>query len=370
MDKVLILHSNLRGSDRLVAKFKSSFPSLEAIPILFFDRDKEGQFISCQVVTPKNLRRFTKSFDFTDVIAIQVSFMTTSKVYFIRHAPRRIKIVWGIPGGDLYNRYLRYFGYPLFFSEKKSMKYHIGYALRRVFRRFEFNYIVNRCDAVISAYCDYSLICKYAGKHSSVPFHVYSIAYPMDKMLGRYFNHPFVFSDSIHVIVGNSASRTNNHLYALEFLKRLKRDDFNVQLILSYGDSDQQYRRTVKDYYLSAFHDRVSFVTDYMAMDEFNHMLLSATHFVYGNWRQEAVGNILTALYFGGKVFLSTKNPLLADLKMKGFFIYSLEEIDSSFFIPLPLDYKYHNRDLVISSYNSDRANRLFYEGLCSLYEK
>ena len=39
--------------------------------------------------------------------------------------------------------------------------------------------------------------------------------------------------------------------------------------------------------------------------------LLSADVFIYGNWRQEAVGNILIALFIGGKVFLDEKNPLL-----------------------------------------------------------
>ena len=51
-------------------------------------------------------------------------------------------------------------------------------------------------------------------------------------------------------------------------------------------------------------------IRDFMPLEEYNKFLLSADVFIYGNWRQEAVGNILIALFIGGKVFLDEKNPL------------------------------------------------------------
>ena len=62
-------------------------------------------------------------------------------------------------------------------------------------------------------------------------------------------------------------------------------------------------------------------IRDFMPLEEYNKFLLSADVFIYGNWRQEAVGNILIALFIGGKVFLDEKNPLLKFYKDKGLVI-------------------------------------------------
>lgn len=363
-NRILLLLSDLRGIDDLVKHFQTIFPTYVFIPILFSDECTSSKSEEWLHVHKTNLKNFTRNFDFSDVTAIYVSFMTGEKMYFSKRAPLNVKLIWSIPGGDLYNRYLRYFGYPIVYGENRRPKYIIGKLLRRLPRRREFNYLIRRCSAIVSANCDYSLIKKYSPKVESLPKHIYSIAYPMEKMLGDLYGKPFVKNLSHHVIIGNSASRTNNHLYVLKCLRGIDTKESSISLLMSYGGSDDTYKEDVFSKYRSTFGDSVSFITDYMPLSDFNRMLTTATHFVYGNWRQEAVGNILTAFYLGGKVYLSNLNPLLQDFRSKGFCVFCLEEADDNFFSPMTIEEKEHNRHLIDDLYNVKRCGSLLKDGL------
>jgi len=136
MKKLLLLLSDLRGIESLVTRFKEYFPSFLVIPILFIDKKKEGDNkVWFQEVESSMLRKFINKFDFSDVDAMFVSFMTNEKVTFIKSAPNEIKMIWAIPGGDLYNRYLRYFGYPIIYDEDRDIKNRIGKIIRKSSRR-------------------------------------------------------------------------------------------------------------------------------------------------------------------------------------------------------------------------------------------
>ena len=49
---------------------------------------------------------------------------------------------------------------------------------------------------------------------------------------------------------------------------------------------------------------------DFMPLDEYNRLQSDVSVALFGNWRQEAIGNIIVALYLGAKVFLSHVNPV------------------------------------------------------------
>lgn len=366
--EILLLLSDLRGIDRLIASFQTYFPDFHVVPLIFADgREILNCPPDCILVSRPMFNQFVSDFDFSGVHALFVSFMTTEKLLFIKRAPLNIKLIWSIPGGDLYNRYLRYFGYHLLYEENKNLKYIVGKIIRWLPRRLEFDYLLKRCSAIASAKCDYALIEKFSTNGANLPAHIYAIAYPMPNMLGSLYGLPFAEHDEAKVIVGNSASRTNNHLYLLRFLRSINIDKLHFSLLLSYGDSDKRYINRVVTAYKKSLGDNVSFVTDYVPLREFNNRLLTATHFVYGNWRQEAVGNILTAFYLGGKVYLSRYNPLLDDFRQKGFIVFCLEDIDESFITHLTKEEKVHNRTLIDTLYSEERAEMLFKNGFSSL---
>ena len=103
--------------------------------------------------------------------------------------------------------------------------------------------------------------------------------------------------------------------------------------------------------------DRFVPLKDFLPVNEYYAKFLQANAFVFGHFRQCAVGNILMAFYFGGKVFLSNRNPLLPMYKESGFYVYSIENDLREDFAVSPLDNEQRkkNRDLVMSiaSYES-----------------
>ena len=101
--------------------------------------------------------------------------------------------------------------------------------------------------------------------------------------------------------------------------------DKKIFVPLSYGNMNYaNYISKVGEQY---FGRKFNAIRDFMPLEEYNKFLLSADVFIYGNWRQEAVGNILIALFIGGKVFLDEKNPLLKFYKDKGLVIFGLNEL-------------------------------------------
>lgn len=356
----------MRNSSGVISRLRQLFPQVSIVPLLFPENDEAGHNIISgeeYVVSHSDVERFAREFDFSSVVAMVVPFMTNDKIAFIKHVPKHVNLVWAILGGDLYNRYLRYMGYPLLYKEKKSIIKFAGSILRMITRRHEFYYLMRRCSAIMSAYCDYKLIEKYNKSGNTTPAHIYSIAYSIEKVMGPLYGLPFQDHSRCSIIVGNSASFTNNHLYVLEQLSKVDVGDSEISLISSYGNTSSEYLEKVKNTFSSRYGNSFKMISNYLSLTDYNNLLKSATHFLYGNWRQEAVGNILTALYLGGKVYLSKNNPLFEDLIEKGFSIFCLEEIDSSFLVPLPLNDKVKNREIVSSKYNGDRINSLA-EGL------
>ena len=79
-----------------------------------------------------------------------------------------------------------------------------------------------------------------------------------------------------------------------------------------------------------------------------------------GNWRQEAIGNIIVALYLGAKVFLSHVNPVYEWAQSHGLTVYELEKLSQKELdTPLDRETKLKNRQILLSLYTKERMYRL-----------
>ena len=94
----------------------------------------------------------------------------------------------------------------------------------------------------------------------------------------------------------------------------------------------------------------------------YNEYLYSCSYFIFANYRQEAVGNILCAFYIGGKVFLRKTNPLYEYYRQLGIVLYTLEDIDEEMLNkPLSDEDYLHNRSIVEKEYSNQRLEDLIY---------
>ena len=202
-----------------------------------------------------------------------------------------------------------------------------------------------------SMYDEYPLIKKFFPELTNLEYREF-FYYPIDEILGTSLQHAIVSGNSI--IIGNSASLTGNHISVFERLKNLGINNTKISAPLSYGN--KAYADKVISVGKQLFGQDFFGITEYMSLDDYNKYLLSNGIFIYGNWRQEAVGNILIAMYLGGKVFLSAKNPLFEFYKGKGLEIFTIENMNKiDLETPLSQEAISHNRTILRNMYSKER---------------
>jgi dTDP-N-acetylfucosamine:lipid II N-acetylfucosaminyltransferase len=121
-----------------------------------------------------------------------------------------------------------------------------------------------------------------------------AINYPLNKIEGR-----------VKLLLGNSATETNNHLEAFKLLKDL---DVDIYCPLSYGMED--YKNFIITKGKSLFGERFFPITEYMDRVKYVEFLTTLDVVLMYHNRSQAWGNIATCLTLGKPVFIKQKNPL------------------------------------------------------------
>lgn len=112
------------------------------------------------------------------------------------------------------------------------------------------------------------------------------------------------------ILIGNSATPSNNHLDVLLQMRGLDMIGRKIVLPLSYGDT--AYAEAVADRALSLFGaDQVEILRDWMPIADYNKVLDRCGIAVMNHVRGQAMGNISSMLYRGAKVYLRPENPYL-----------------------------------------------------------
>lgn len=163
-----------------------------------------------------------------------------------------------------------------------------------------------------------------------------------------------------NVYIGNSADPSCNHLEVLDFLRNKGMSDkIKLTLQMCYGGSES-YNKLVASSYNTVFKDNVLVQTEFLNSTAFNENLQSHNVFIFNNHRQQGMGAVFQALWQGGKVFLSTKNPAYSYFISNKVIVYSLEKDFlnlSSDEILEPLNYTeiVHNRNFFLNYYSPEK---------------
>lgn len=128
------------------------------------------------------------------------------------------------------------------------------------------------------------------------------------------------------VLVGNSASYTNNHLEVLDLLRNLPvMSSLKVIAPLSYGDDCCLEAVLAKG--KQCLGERFEPVTDFMSIDDYVALLKQCGFAVMNHKRQQALGNIVIMLYLGARIFLREDNPVYQMFKQEGAVLNSIAEL-------------------------------------------
>ena len=105
------------------------------------------------------------------------------------------------------------------------------------------------------------------------------------------------------ILLGNSASYTNNHLELMHFLKEIGVNDRTLKVPLSYGNS--RYAKKIEKKGSSLFGSNFVAIKDYLSLEEYNKCIASCEVVVMNHLRSQGLGSTLAAIYMGARVFLN-----------------------------------------------------------------
>jgi len=312
-------------------------------------------------------KEFEKKHSKTVFSSVIVHFLNSRKIRFInKYIDKNIPVNWIIWGNDLYNKLLYPKGFELYDRESSYYKKFKNSFFNNIFDKIIANFktikiekfISKRIDYIItdSTKVDYKMLIEYYPNLRNKLWKEF-FYYPIETILGEELSQKWVEGNNIQI--GNSASITNNHEYAMRFLSKLNIGHKKVFVPVSYSGT-KQYIDSIKNKGNEYFGSNFNAMENFLPLKEYNNLMLSFGIAIYGNFRQEAVGNILISIFLGAKVFLPKHNPLFLWANKLGVIIFELESISQEQ-IDYPLDdvSRNHNRSLLQDLYNEVRLKKL-----------
>ncbi len=129
------------------------------------------------------------------------------------------------------------------------------------------------------------------------------------------------------VLIGNSATPSNNHLEAFELLAGRDLGGRRVVVPLNYGDPD--YRDAVVARGKQLFGDAFLPIVERMPLDEYNELVSGCDVMIMNHRRQQALGNVGTALNTGATLYLDEVNPVYEFFRQSGASVRPTSELQS-----------------------------------------
>lgn len=168
---------------------------------------------------------------------------------------------------------------------------------------------------------DYELTQKWYGANGK-----YHECFMYPSNLYKEYNIKQKEHSTINIQVGNSGFETNNHRDILDQLKKYQDENIKIFVPLSYGN--QEYAKEVISYGKGIFGDKFIPLTEFMPFEKYLEFLSEIDIAIFAHKRQQAMGNTITLLGLGKKVYMRsdiTPWQLFKDIDVKVFDLESIE---------------------------------------------
>jgi hypothetical protein len=172
-----------------------------------------------------------------------------------------------------------------------------------------------------------------------------------------------------NILVGNSATPSNNHLEIFDCLARLDLSGRRIIVPLSYGDL--AYRDAIVSRGCELFGSAFTPLIDFLPQHEYAAITASCNIVVMNHKRQQALGNIGAGLYQGAHVFLDEACPTVDFLRSRGAFLYTTNQLKLEGLpkAPLSLEVVASNRGVLEALWGAEQVVR-YAEALVSRLDR
>ena len=223
------------------------------------------------------------------------------------------KSLWLVWGSDLYSYRI---------PKKKLMEHFVEYMKRGIIQNLPI--IATLADG------DYQLAKQWYGAKGNNVRLDYCEEYTIN-LLNKLKNSSCKEQNGINVLLGNSATVTNQHEEALSYLKKFAGENIRIITPLSYGD--MEYGEKIISLGKSLFGEKFIPLTNYMSRDEYYEILNSVDIALFNNDRQQATGNITALLYLKKKVYLRADTSMWDEwVNKEGYELHDIRDIEKETF--------------------------------------
>lgn len=223
------------------------------------------------------------------------------------------KCNWLVWGGDIY----------IHQKEHKTMSEKVIEQMKR-FIAPRFPYISTFADG------DYALAKEWYGVTGrQIPI-MYPVAASDEEALGKLREKKYERGKDVNIIVGNSATVTNQHFQVLDWLANIHDNRFQIYLPLNYGTGNfEEYAQQVIDYGTKLFGNRIHPLRNKMSGKDYLEFLNNMDVGLFNNNRQQAMGNISQLILCGAKVYIRSDTKMWEHFQSLGCVLNDIETLDS-----------------------------------------
>lgn len=321
--------------------------SLENVLVLVFNSVEYRQFID-------------ELYKFKAIISHNL--LTEWKAEIIQYTPATVKIAWVFWGAELYNRN----DYTMKFLAHSTKKIYIRYFCKQLLKKalneivfkkkYAFKYEAHKDIFRKITYCltDVSEDALEAQEYFETEFlPLWYNYYSIEETVGELM--PYTCTGN-NILLGNSATITNNHLEAIKLLSVIPLGKRQVITPLNYGDN--YIIPIVRSYGFKMLKNNFLSIDTYLMREEYNQIIKDCSIAIFNHHRPQALGNILTSLWLGGRVYLSKRSLLYTYLRKIGIILFNVEDHlkpeNQQVLDELPVEDIQHNRDVLIAVYGKD----------------
>lgn len=126
------------------------------------------------------------------------------------------------------------------------------------------------------------------------------------------------------VLVGNSATPSNNHIDAFRVLKKA---GFAGRVIAPLNYGDVRYAKTIDEVGTQMFGENFLPILQPLPLEEYSNLIKTCSFVIMNQIRQQAVGNIVLMLHSGASVFFQRESPVYVYLKAIGAHVFEISDI-------------------------------------------
>jgi len=164
---------------------------------------------------------------------------------------------------------------------------------------------------------------------------------------------------TINIQIGNSADSSNNHFEIIERLTPFCDENIVIYAPLSYGN--KEYAQSVIKVGKEIFGDKFKPLTDFMPFDQYLNFLGKVDIAIFNHRRQQAMGNIITLLGMGKKVYMRSDITPWPMFKRIGVKVYEASDLELN---PIDEHFIKLNRAAIRNNFSEkklvDQLNKIF----------